>query len=264
VSGPTASDLVDLQTTLYTSQNPTRRWLHSMRRDWIVGAIQRYSAGTGGTAIEIGPGSGVYLPELLSRFHRVFVADIERAFLEQSRRICPDEERLTVEVDDITRTRLPADTFDLVLCSEVVEHISDSKSAIVGMSRILRPGGVLILSTPHRFSTLEVTARIALKPPMIHLVGLVYREPVLELGHINLLTRRQLEAQLHAAGFEILERHCCGLYLPLLAEIGGNLALRLEQYLQDQLRGGPLEQLLWTQFYVCRKPTDAAPAAART
>lgn len=254
-----ANDLIDLQTTLYTSQNPTRRWLHSMRRDWIVDAIRRYSTGSGAAAIEIGPGSGVYLPELLSRFSRVSAADIELSFLEQSRRICPDESRLTVHSDDITRTKLSPNTYDLVLCSEVVEHIGDSRAAIAGMYKILQPGGVLILSTPHRYSTLEMTARVALKPPMIHLVGLLYREPVLELGHVNLLTRGQLESQISSAGFEILERHTCGFYLPVLAEIGGALALRLEKRLQDWLRGGPLEQLLWTQFCICRKPTGGQP-----
>jgi SAM-dependent methyltransferase len=251
---PTSNKLIDLQTTLYTSQNPTRRWLHVMRRDWIIAAIRRHSSGVEETAIEIGPGSGVYLPELLSRFHRVVVADIEPAFLEQSRRICPDEGRLTAHVDDITRTALPAAGFDLVLCSEVIEHIPDSRSAIAGIHKILRPGGKLILSTPHRYSTLEITARFALKPPLIHLVKRVYREPVLELGHINLLTRGNLEDQISSAGFEILERHSCGFYMPVLAEIGGEFILRIEQHLQEWIRGGALDQLLWTQFYVCRKP----------
>ena len=259
MSVSSANDLIDLQTTLYKSQNPTRRWLHSLRRDWIVDAIRRYSNGFGAAAIEIGPGSGVYLPELLSRFDRVSAADIEMAFLEQARRICQDELRLTVHSDDITRTMLPPNAYDLVLCSEVVEHIRDSRAAIAGMYKILKPGGVMILSTPHRYSTLEVTARVALKPPMIHLVGLVYREPVLELGHINLMTRGQLEAQILSPGFEILERYACGFYLPLLAELGGGLALRLEQRLQEWLRGSLLEQLLWTQFYVCRKPTGGHP-----
>lgn len=49
------------------------------------------------------------------------------------------------------RVRLPyADTsFDVVLLVEVMEHISDHQAAIGELARILKPGGVLILTTPN-------------------------------------------------------------------------------------------------------------------
>ena len=37
----TAAELVALQETLYRSGNPTRRWLHCIRRDWIFAALRR-------------------------------------------------------------------------------------------------------------------------------------------------------------------------------------------------------------------------------
>jgi len=39
----TDRELVELQETLYTSSNPTRRWLHCIRRDWIYDALNRYA-----------------------------------------------------------------------------------------------------------------------------------------------------------------------------------------------------------------------------
>jgi len=134
----------------------------------------------------------------------------------------------------------------------VIEHISDSPAALRSMHRLLRPGGRLVLSTPQRHSPLELAARVATRPGIVELVRLVYREPILELGHVNLLTRAEAERQLVAAGFEIEERHLGGLYLPLLAELGGRLALRLERTLEARLRHGHLSRLLWTQYYIAR------------
>ena len=39
-------------------------------------------------------------------------------------------------------------TFDLVLCLVVLEHLEDPKRAIAEMSRVLRPGGKILVSVP--------------------------------------------------------------------------------------------------------------------
>jgi len=38
-------NLVELQQTIYQSQNPTRRWLHTLRKDWIIDKINQYRGG---------------------------------------------------------------------------------------------------------------------------------------------------------------------------------------------------------------------------
>lgn len=249
-----ASPLLDLQHTLYASRNPTRRWLHCTRRDWIVSALRRYGAKRPGNSLEIGPGSGVYLPVLADTFASVTAADIERTFLQQAQAIAATRPNVTVKVDDITRSELNPRSFDLILCTEVVEHIADSAGAIRRMRELLAPGGYLVLSTPQRYSPLELTARVAFLPGVIDLVRLIYREPILETGHINLLTARQAERQLEQAGFSIIEGFKSGLYLPLVAEFAGEWGLRLEQRLEARLRGTRLDWLLWTQYYVAQAP----------
>jgi len=48
-------------------------------------------------------------------------------------------------------------TFDLVMMLEVIEHLADIPHALSEVARVLKPGGVAILSTPNR---LNITSRI--------------------------------------------------------------------------------------------------------
>ncbi len=241
-----------LQEALYTSRNPTRRWLHCTRRERIEAALGGVADATGrGRALEIGPGSGVYLPLLVELFDDVVVTDIEETFLDSARSYAASAPNLSVVTDDVTATQLPEKSFDAVLCSEVVEHIADSPAALRGIRRLLRPGGYLVLSTPQRHSPLEIASRVAFLPGVISVVRSVYREPILPTGHINLLTPAQARAQLEAAGFEILQSDQSGVYLPGIAELTGNVGLRFERWLEGKARRR-LRRLLWTQYYVAR------------
>ena len=42
----------------------------------------------------------------------------------------------------------PAEQFDIVICSEVIEHIAATPQVFHELTRVLRPGGTLILGTP--------------------------------------------------------------------------------------------------------------------
>jgi ubiquinone/menaquinone biosynthesis C-methylase UbiE len=245
------SELVALQETLYRSGNPTRRWLHCIRRDWIIAALRRH-VHPGGRALEVGPGCGVYLPVLAGLFGQVVAVDIETAYLRHAARLCSTLPNLELVRDDVCASALPAQGFDLILCTEVIEHIAQSAAALRGMWRLLKPGGVLVLSTPQRYSPLELAAKIAFLPGVIQLVRRIYREPVLETGHINLMTAPALQRQLGDAGFDIVEQHRSGVYLPLIAEFGGERGLKLAQRLDRKLRGCIGSHLLWTQYYVAR------------
>lgn len=250
--------LVEHQQTLYRSRNATRRWLHAARRDWIVGAIERHCPRGTSRALEVGPGSAPYLPLVASNADECFATDVEDEYLANARLLQRERSNLSVIRDDITATKLAGSTFDFILCSEVIEHLKDSRRALQNLSVLLRPGGVLVLSTPQRYSSVELVAKVALSRPLIGLARAVYREPVLELGHINLLSERDCERQIKAANLTIIERHKGGLYLPLIAEFMGSGGLALEKWLESRFVGSALSFVLWTQYYVATKGTQDA------
>jgi ubiquinone/menaquinone biosynthesis C-methylase UbiE len=49
---------------------------------------------------------------------------------------------------DIIKIPRPDRSFDAILCTEVLEHIPNAVPAIVEFSRLLKPGGILLLTAP--------------------------------------------------------------------------------------------------------------------
>lgn len=51
-------------------------------------------------------------------------------------------------VSDILNIPVPDKSFDIILCTEVIEHVPDPVGAIEEISRILKPGGTLLITAP--------------------------------------------------------------------------------------------------------------------
>jgi ubiquinone/menaquinone biosynthesis C-methylase UbiE len=94
--------------------------------------------------------------------------------------------------------RLPfADaSFSTVVCSEVIEHIPDRPEVLGEMTRVLRPGGVLILGTPDYGRRLWRALEWA--------YGKVLPDAYAD-EHITHFTRQSLAQRLRRAGYEILD-----------------------------------------------------------
>jgi len=180
----------------------------------------------------------------------VYVADCETVYLGAIADRYTADTAVKIVLDDITNSQLPAEHFDFVLCTEVVEHIVDSRAAFLHIARIMKPEGTLVLSTPQRYSSLELTAQVALSPWLIWLTRLVYHEPVLELGPLNLMTDTTLQEQIAAAGLRIIDSHKGGLYLPGIAEFFGAFGQRLAARLEPVIRRSRFDGILWTQYYI--------------
>ena len=83
-------------------------------------------------------------------------ADINPADLAEARRRLEYHHRLgahgggswALTAADITRLPFPTGLFDLVICSEVLEHIPDHDSAMAELIRVLKPGKNLVVSVP--------------------------------------------------------------------------------------------------------------------
>lgn len=60
-----------------------------------------------------------------------------------------DSNPVATIVADISKPNgIPSDTFDCIVCTHVLHTIYDFNGAILGMHRILKPGGVLLVAVP--------------------------------------------------------------------------------------------------------------------
>lgn len=244
---------MDVQDVLYQSRNPTRRYLHRRRKSWVLQQLESWAPRTAGrVALEVGPGSGVYLPSLCRRFNRVVASDVMPEFLARARTLGERYDNIHIEQDDIVRTQLPAGSMDLVLCTEVLEHIPQVDTVLPSLAGLLAPEGVLILTTPQAWSTVEICARVLRCPGMPWLLSRIYREPVDHVHHVSLHTAAQLQRRIVDAGLDVVAFERFALYLPVVGELGGRSAARLarrtESFVARHLPG-----LLWTQAYVLRR-----------
>ena len=52
-------------------------------------------------------------------------------------------------------TNFPADTFDVITCTQIYEHVPDSKKLLDEIYRLLKPGGVCYFSAGNRINIME-------------------------------------------------------------------------------------------------------------
>ncbi|MEO0437016.1 MAG: class I SAM-dependent methyltransferase [Pseudomonadota bacterium] len=252
--------LVALQRTLYESSNPTRRYLHCRRRDWVKNAV--LSVPTAKVAMEVGPGSGVYLGALLEQSQLLIAFDAELLHL-QSARALPELANSATPVSfiqgDLAAAPIAPCSVDMLLCSEVFEHINPSVPSLSALSSLLSRDGVMIFTTPQPGSLIEIFGRFAYRPPFINLLRTIYKEPIEPTGHINVTSANRLKSAFAAANLQIEQEDYLGFYLPLLAEFGGHWGARLQQRIEGRLRKTFLRTMLWTQCYVVRRKPDSEP-----
>jgi len=119
-------------------------------------------------------------------------------------------------VSDITAIPEPDASFDVILCTEVFEHLPQPLLALREFSRLLKPGGKLVLTAP--FCSLTHFA------PFHFYTG---------------FSRYFYETLLPICGFEILEREVNGNYFEYIAQELRRIPMVAEQYAGD--RPGKLE-----------------------
>jgi ubiquinone/menaquinone biosynthesis C-methylase UbiE len=130
------------------------------RHDYILEMIQ----GLSGKALEVGCGTGEMLCALLERNFKVFGVDMARGMIEASRsrvkQRLPDKS-VELMVGDVENLGLRDGEFDLVIAAGVIEYLDCEQKALRDFERILKPGGVVILSIRNKLnlSRMLVTAR---------------------------------------------------------------------------------------------------------
>lgn len=102
--------------------------------------------------------------------------------------------RLSV-LGDVTALPIAAETFDVVLCQHVLEHVEDDHSSLAEMRRVVNRGGWAVISAPLRLDR-PTHEDLSITDPAER--ERLFGEP----GHVRFYGR-DLEDRLCRAGFEV-------------------------------------------------------------
>ena len=132
----------------------TLHQINPLRLNWIEQkVITRQQSGlTGKTVLDVGCGGGILSHSMAERGARVTGIDMGLANIEAAKihasQTRQDVTYDCVAVEDFAATH--AGAFDVVTCMEMLEHVPNPQSIIDACFTLLKPNGVLVLSTINR------------------------------------------------------------------------------------------------------------------
>lgn len=158
-------------------------YLHPGQREYVDGSIMHLPASRRGRVLDVGCGAGETLTELRRLGWQTEGVEPDPRAAEHAIR-----RGLDVKVGLLEDQRYPSGSFDAITMSHVIEHVHDPIVLLAECRRVLKPNGLLVVTTPN------------VKSLGHHLFGRHWR--VLEVPrHLTVFSRETLTLALHEAGF---------------------------------------------------------------
>ena len=153
--------------------------------------------------LDLGCGAGRHAFEAARRGARVVALDMDNGELQNVRAVAaamgdageiPAGGSIQTVSGDATAMPFPDGAFDVVIASEVMEHIPADQQAMGEVARVLRPGGVAAVTVP---AWMPERVCWLLSDDYHNVPG----------GHLRIFTRPELETKLRRAGLSVGTHH---------------------------------------------------------
>lgn len=152
----------------------------------------------GTRVLDVGCGNGFTAGEFLKRGCQVVGLDLSESGIDLARRTYPAARFEVLAADERVLERLGEKHFDIVVSTEVVEHLYAPKEYAQGCFAALRPGGRFVCTTPYHGYLKNLALSLANKWD-------AHLSPLWDGGHIKFWSRRTLGQLLVETGFENLQ-----------------------------------------------------------
>lgn len=227
-----ARDIFDADAAAYRkykySGDVSRLDWHSFesRRQCVARLLPERAA----TVLDLGCGSGTYLPLLASRCDRLLAQDFSGAMIDEARKACADLACMYM-IGDAAAIPLEADSVDLVNCIGVLEYLPAPGRCLAEVCRVLRPGGALVVSVPNARSLWRLAERCT-GPVLRRLRRVLGRrrdEQKMDSFPRTLYTERGIRRLLGEAGLAVEAARYYNHRLPLVGAIWKGLSIALSR-----------------------------------
>jgi len=120
-------------------------WWFAVRRELFAREIDGLSVGPRGRVLDIGTSTGTNLRMLNELgFERVSGLDSS----EEAIHFCAAKGFRNVRQGDVCAMPFAPASFELVLATDIIEHVEDDGAALAEIARVLVPGGVALITVP--------------------------------------------------------------------------------------------------------------------
>lgn len=158
-SGDAHADVAIHQKWVANYRTAEMQAFYDMAFDMIAG---RLNASLDSMILDAGCGSCAKSVLLAAKGFRVTAVDYSADALglaAETVRAQGFADRITLQREDLTGLSFPNGSFQYVVCWGVLMHIPDLQRALSELARVVRPGGMLILSEGNMYSIQAVTMR---------------------------------------------------------------------------------------------------------
>lgn len=169
------------------SEKVRRERIFAPRVKRLLDICKKYSVVTD-SLLEVGAGFGTFCEELRATrsFQSITALEVTPELADTCRQRGFDVFQIPVE-----RLRVPDQTFSVIASFETLEHLFSPKQFVISCKRLLKPGGLLVLSTPNYYG--------------FDILTLHTTSTSIDHEHLNYFNPKSLPTLLEKCGLEVLD-----------------------------------------------------------
>lgn len=191
----------DLLNTFFEVE--TKHWWWVARKKIVVNLLKKYLKNTDNLILDAGCGTGAGIL-YLQQFGDVYGVDLSPKAVD----FCKKRGITKVKIGDVSDLPFKDNFFDLVCLMDVIEHVSNDKLIIKEMCRVLKKGGILLMTLPA--------------------LPFIYSKHDKEQGHFRRYSKQDLDKIFEGSGFKKMKVSYFNIFLSspiivirLLSKLGG-------------------------------------------
>ncbi|MDO8366385.1 MAG: methyltransferase domain-containing protein [Saprospiraceae bacterium] len=120
------------------------------RYQFVKNRLEKYAPKDSKMALNLGTGEGDYDRMIADHCKELIGCDVNEEDLAHARNLNANVANLRYEPANALDLSYSNASFDLIVSCEVIEHVGQPEKMVQEMSRVLRPGGVAIMTFPSR------------------------------------------------------------------------------------------------------------------